>query len=159
MLLVNAGRYNSGYMCPLWHNSGSQAHKARQRSPIGKLFWKSIHARNFGYDVSVRPCVPTVGVEVGRQDSVWGQKCSDNSPWGKIAWQRCIWQPAFFWWEIIFVTSDGIKSRKQEVSRLSPRQTDVLSDNRLRAKLRVTEIRCVLFNPSTYVYLALLPQH
>ena len=29
----------------------------------------------------------------------------------------------------------------------------------LGAKLRVTENRCVLFNLSTYVYLALLPQH
>ena len=27
------------------------------------------------------------------------------------------------------------------------------------AKLRVTENRCVLFDPSTYVYFALLPQH
>ena len=38
------------------------------------------------------------------------------------------------------------------------RQT-VLSDERLGAKLRVTENRCVIFNPPTYVYLALLPQH
>ena len=35
----------------------------------------------------------------------------------------------------------------------------VLSDERLGAKLRVTENRCVIFNRSTYVYLALLPQH
>ena len=35
----------------------------------------------------------------------------------------------------------------------------VLSDERLGAKLRVTENRCVLFNSLTYVYLALLPQH
>ena len=34
-----------------------------------------------------------------------------------------------------------------------------LSDERLGAKLRVTENRCVLFNSLTYVYLALLPQH
>ena len=48
--------------------------------------------------------------------------------------------------------------------RLSARQTKlysnkVLSDQRLGAKLRVTENRCVLFNSLTYVYLALLPQH
>ena len=35
----------------------------------------------------------------------------------------------------------------------------VRSDERLGAKLRVTENRCVLFNSLTYVYLALLPQH
>ena len=34
-----------------------------------------------------------------------------------------------------------------------------LSDERLGAKLRVTENRCILFNSLTYVYLALLPQH
>ena len=34
----------------------------------------------------------------------------------------------------------------------------VLSDERLSAKLRVTENRCVLFNSLTYVCLALLPQ-
>ena len=39
-------------------------------------------------------------------------------------------------------------------SRLSARQTE-----RLGAKLRVTENRCVLFNSLTYVYLAMLPQH
>ena len=35
----------------------------------------------------------------------------------------------------------------------------VLSDERLGAKLRVTENQRVLFNSLTYVYLALLPQH
>ena len=35
----------------------------------------------------------------------------------------------------------------------------VLSDERLGAKLRVTENRCVLFNSLAYVDLALLPQH
>ena len=35
-----------------------------------RFFWNSIHARNFGYDVSVRPTVQTVRVEVGRQDSL-----------------------------------------------------------------------------------------
>ena len=29
----------------------------------------------------------------------------------------------------------------------------VLSDERLGAKLRVTENRCVIFNPPTYVYI------
>ena len=35
----------------------------------------------------------------------------------------------------------------------------VLSDERLGAKLRVTENRCVLFDSFTYIYPALLPQH
>ena len=35
----------------------------------------------------------------------------------------------------------------------------VRSDVHLGARLRVAENRCVLFNPSTYVHLALLPQH
>ena len=34
-----------------------------------------------------------------------------------------------------------------------------LSDERLGAKLRITENRCVLFNSLNYVYLALLPKH
>ena len=34
-----------------------------------------------------------------------------------------------------------------------------LGVERLGAKFRVTENRCVIFNPPTYVYLALLPQH
>ena len=42
---------------------------------------------------------------------------------------------------------------------LSLKKKKVLSDERLGAKLRVTENRCVLFNSLTYVYLALLPQH
>ena len=41
---------------------------------------------------------------------------------------------------------------------LLARETFV-TDERLGAKLRVTENRCVLFNLSIYVYLALLPQH
>ena len=35
----------------------------------------------------------------------------------------------------------------------------VLSDERLGAKLRVTENRCVPFDSFTYIYPALLPQH
>ena len=35
----------------------------------------------------------------------------------------------------------------------------VLSDERLGAKLRVTENRYVLFDSFTYIYPALLPQH
>ena len=35
----------------------------------------------------------------------------------------------------------------------------VPSDERLGAKLRVTENRCVLFDSFTYIYPALLPQH
>ena len=35
----------------------------------------------------------------------------------------------------------------------------VLSDERLGAKLRVTENRCVLFDSFTYIYSALLPQY
>ena len=44
--------------------------------------------------------VQTVGAEVGREDSVWGRECSGNLPWWGIAWQRCNWEPAFFWREI-----------------------------------------------------------
>ena len=52
-------------------DSGAQA---RQRSTVGKIFWEIYPARKFSYDVSVhRPCVQTVGVEVGRQDSLWGR--------------------------------------------------------------------------------------
>ena len=36
---------------------------------------------------------------------------------------------------------------------------EVLSDERLGTKLRVTENRCVVFNSLTSVYLTLLPQH
>ena len=39
------------------------------------------------------------------------------------------------------------------------RQNFLLCDERLGAKLRVTENRSVLFNSLTYVCLALLPQH
>ena len=46
------------------------------------------------------------------------------------------------------------------VSHLSARhKRKVLSDERLGAKLRVTENWCVVFNSLTYVYLALLPQY
>ena len=34
-----------------------------------------------------------------------------------------------------------------------------LSDERLGAKLTVTENRCVLFDSFTYIYSALVPQH
>ena len=75
-------------------------------APWVTFFGKSIYARNFGYDFTyVRPPVQTVGVEVGRQDSLWGREYSGNFPWREIAWQRCIWQPAFSWREIILVTS------------------------------------------------------
>ena len=38
-------------------------------------------------------------------------------------------------------------------------KTKVQSDERLGAKLRITENRCVLFNSLAYVYLALPTQH
>ena len=38
----------------------------------------------------VRPPVETVGVEVGRQDSLWGwESSSGNFTWREIAWQWC----------------------------------------------------------------------
>ena len=52
---------------------------------------------------------------------------------------------------------DRICNSDFTVSHLSAHQTELLSDERLGVKLRVTENRCVLFNPSSYVYLALLP--
>ena len=55
-----------------------------------------------------RPRVQTVGVEVGRQDGLWGRES-----WREIARQR----PAFSWGEIILVTSNGIKSRKEHERR------------------------------------------
>ena len=80
-----------------------------------RFSWKSIHVRNFGYDVSLRlysrPRVQTVGVEVGRQDSLQGWECWGIFPWREITWQRCICQPAFFWREII---SDEQRDKEQE---------------------------------------------
>ena len=54
-------------------------HRRAERAigpPWVRFFGKSIHARNFGYDVtsvhpSVCPPVQTVGVKMGRQDSLW----------------------------------------------------------------------------------------
>ena len=34
---------------------------------------------------SARPPVETVGVEVGRQENLWGRECSGNFPWREIA--------------------------------------------------------------------------
>ena len=59
----------------------------------------------------------TAGVEVGRQDNVWQRECSANFPWREIARQRSIWQPAFFWREIILVKSNGIKIKEQKRPR------------------------------------------
>ena len=61
---------------------------------MGKIFWES-------------------GMEVGRQDSLWGPDCSGNFPWREIAWQPCIWQPSFFWQEVTLATSNGIKSGRE----------------------------------------------
>ena len=61
--------------------------------PWVRFFGKCIHGRNLGFDVSVRPCIHTFGMEVLRQDSLWGRECSDNFSWREIASQRCIWQP------------------------------------------------------------------
>ena len=40
----------------------------------------------------------------------------------KIAWQRCIWQPAFFWRESILVKSNGIKIKQQKSARTKRRR-------------------------------------
>ena len=59
----------------------------RQRSTMGESFGKSIHVRNFCYDVTyIRPPVQTVEVEVGKPYSLWEQNCSDNFSWLEIAW-------------------------------------------------------------------------
>ena len=55
-------------------------------APWVRFFGKSLHARNFVYDVSVRPTVETVRVEVGREYCVWGRECSGHFPWREIAW-------------------------------------------------------------------------
>jgi len=44
---------NSSDLFSLIANSG--APHARERSPISKKIWQSIHPRSFGFDVSVRP--------------------------------------------------------------------------------------------------------
>ena len=53
---------------------------------MGKIFWEIYPCENFGYDVmyvcmSVRLPVQTVGVQVGRQKSLWGQENSGSFPW------------------------------------------------------------------------------
>ena len=53
----------------------------------------------------------------------------------------------------------GKKQRNYTFIRTSLLRDKVLSDQRLGAKLRVTENRCVLFDSFTYIYPALLPQH
>ena len=63
-------------------------------------------------------CALHKGVEGGGGvDSIWARECSGNFPWREIAWQRCIWQPPFFWRKIILVTSNGIKSSKEHERR------------------------------------------
>ena len=65
----------------------------------------------------VLPPVQAVGVEVGRQDNIWGRDCSGNFPWREIVWQRCISNPPLFWREIILVTSNGLNIRKEHERR------------------------------------------
>ena len=58
--------------------------------PTVRFFGKSIHMREILAMTSAyaRPRVQTVGVEVGRQDSLWGPECSGNFPWREVAWQH-----------------------------------------------------------------------
>ena len=55
----------------------------------------------------------------------------------------------------VAIAGDGTPFGKDDLVR----QKKVLSDERLGAKLRVTENRCVLFDSFIYIYSALLPQH
>ena len=62
--------------------------------------------------------------------------------------------------KMISVETDGKKKFASFQFELLPNdRKKVLSDERLGAKLRVTENRCVLFDSFTYIYSALLPQH
>ena len=62
-----------------------------------------------------------------------------NFPWREIAWQRCIWQPAFFWPEIILVTSNGIKSSKEH-ERRGKKLIEKFKRTKPREKPRKTKI-------------------
>ena len=64
--------------------------------------------------MTLRPPVHSVGVEVGRQDNLLG---TGMFPWRGIARQRCIWQPSFFWREIILVKSNWITIKEQKRAR------------------------------------------
>ena len=93
----------------------------------------------FNYDSSVRlparPHVQTVVVEVGRQDSLWGRKCSGIVSKREIGWQLCIWQPVFFWQKITLVKSNGIKIKEQKRAREERRRNlRNLSEERLDRK-------------------------
>ena len=110
------------YPDPLTLKAELRCAKRASGAPWVRNFGKSIDTRNFGYDVSVGTPARTVGVEVGRQDRVWGQECSGNFPWREIAWQRCIRQPAFFWREILLVKSNGIRIKEQKKVREKRRQ-------------------------------------
>ena len=83
----------------------------------------------------VRPPVQTVGVEVGRQNSLWGREYSGNFPRREIVWQHCIWQPAFFWWEIILVTSKE-QERAREKRRRNLRKLSEEILERIRGRRR-----------------------
>ena len=93
---------------------------------MDKIFLRNLSMREIlamTSRTSVRlSAVQTVGVEVGRNENLWGWECSGNFPWRVVTWKRCIWQPAFLWRGIILVTSNGIKSRKVEEKRKSMRE-------------------------------------
>ena len=76
--------------------------KLASGAPWVRFFGKSIHARNFGYDASVHPSVQTVG-------SVRAIFLGGKSR-GSIAFCN----PRFFWQEVKLVTSNEIKSRKEQ---------------------------------------------
>ena len=58
--------------------SGAQARQARQQSTMDKIFREIYPCKKFGLCRHVRRSVQTVGVEVERQDSLWGRECSGN---------------------------------------------------------------------------------
>ena len=67
--------------------------KHASEAPWVRFFGKSIHARNFGYDLThvqsyVHPPVQTVGVEVGRQDSLQGREFSGGNHISDEQWDK-----------------------------------------------------------------------
>ena len=92
---------------------------------LGNLSMREMSA----YASPPRRPVQTVGVEVGREDRLWGRECSGNFSSRQIAWQRCIWQPVFLAGNhITDEQRDKEQERAQEKRRLNLRN---LSEKRL----------------------------
>ena len=72
---------------------------------MGKMFWEIGPPGNFGCDITyVRPPAQAIGVEVRRQESLWGWECWAISLAGnRVATLHLATR--VFWREIILVTS------------------------------------------------------